>query len=682
VTFLSPWYLLGLLGIGIPLALHLIRREKAVKIVFSTLRFLKQAPKKNLFVQQIQQWLLLLVRVSIVALLAVAFARPFITGAFSERLGISPQSVVILLDVSMSMGYGDYFTRAKTEAVRIVNGLTSGDEAAVITFSDGIEAVKALTTERDELVRFVNTLNAPGYRTTRVLPALGQADAILKRGHPDRTIYLISDFQPQAFEKISGSPEWRLSPGVRFIGIRIADTETTNLAVTQVTLPAQPIRESEPFAVSAWVKNSGTRHQPSARVSLRIDGILIDTRTVALAEKEAAMVTFSALLKRRGIHSGDISVEDGRFPADNAYYFIMELPAPIKLLCVGEASVPRDRRDTDVWFKTALGIPGRAVFDLTAVSPQGFDFARLRDYDGIALAAPGRLDSDQINAVRTYVHEGGGLLMTVDDSTQPAVFNERFKDLSPALIGRKQITSDQDFLAITDIRYTHPIIRAVAGEEPGGFGAARFRGHWEITNLIGTRILGLENGDPLLVERTVGKGRVVLFTAPLDLQWSNFPLQVLYPPLIHETVRYLARGEDEGDLFAVGEPVPLRAEAGETVLVTGPLGTEPAAEAGTNFPFYYRKTLVPGIYTAQAGYLKRTFAVNTDRRESMLRSADPEEIKRAVTRPDDGTRSSEERAQTVQTSRREKAQHLWWWILLAVLLLSLGETILANRTYR
>ena len=59
MSFVSPWYLLGLLGIGIPLAIHLIRRQRAERVVLPTMRFLKRAPKKLVYFQRFQQWLLL-----------------------------------------------------------------------------------------------------------------------------------------------------------------------------------------------------------------------------------------------------------------------------------------------------------------------------------------------------------------------------------------------------------------------------------------------------------------------------------------------------------------------------------------------------------------------------------------------------------------------------------------------
>ena len=126
MSFLSPWFLLGLLGVAIPLAIHLSRRQKAEKVVFSTIRFLKQTPKKMVFFQKIRQWLLLLIRAAIVALLAIAFARPFLSQAISEQAGWSPRSVVILLDTSMSMQYGDAFDKSKRAVLALLESLHGG----------------------------------------------------------------------------------------------------------------------------------------------------------------------------------------------------------------------------------------------------------------------------------------------------------------------------------------------------------------------------------------------------------------------------------------------------------------------------------------------------------------------------------------------------------------------------
>ena len=172
MSFISPWFLFGLLGIGIPLLIHLIRREKAAKLAFSTIRFLKKVPKKMTLFQEFQQWLLLLVRIAIIALLAIAFARPFLTAAFSNLAGIAPRSTIILVDTSMSIGYSDYFDRAKQATLHVLESLHSGDEAAIITFSEGTDSIIELTTNMADLKSFMRNLDSPGYQSTNYFPPL------------------------------------------------------------------------------------------------------------------------------------------------------------------------------------------------------------------------------------------------------------------------------------------------------------------------------------------------------------------------------------------------------------------------------------------------------------------------------------------------------------------------------
>ena len=116
-----------------------------------------------IFLQRIQQWLLLLVRAAIIALLAIAFARPFIPQPVFERTGLSSRSAVILLDTSMSMQYGDSFQQAKTAVFEILGSLQAGDEAALVTFSESTGPVKELTTDHTQLAAFVRNLDPPGF---------------------------------------------------------------------------------------------------------------------------------------------------------------------------------------------------------------------------------------------------------------------------------------------------------------------------------------------------------------------------------------------------------------------------------------------------------------------------------------------------------------------------------------
>ena len=77
MVFLTPLFLLGLLAALIPIAIHLIRKEKPPKLMFSSIRFLKKTSKKLILFQHIQQWLLLLLRSALIALLVFAIGAVF-----------------------------------------------------------------------------------------------------------------------------------------------------------------------------------------------------------------------------------------------------------------------------------------------------------------------------------------------------------------------------------------------------------------------------------------------------------------------------------------------------------------------------------------------------------------------------------------------------------------------------
>ena len=180
MVFLTPLFLLGLLAALIPIAIHLIRREKPPKIMFSTIRFLKKTSKKLVLFQHLQQILLLLLRSAVIALLVMAFARPLINQSVARLLDADPQSAVILLDLSMSMQYEETFEQAKQEAFELLDDMTAGDEVALIGFSDSAQLVRELTTDLDSIRTAIDEIPQAGFGATRFMPNLRLADQMRK----------------------------------------------------------------------------------------------------------------------------------------------------------------------------------------------------------------------------------------------------------------------------------------------------------------------------------------------------------------------------------------------------------------------------------------------------------------------------------------------------------------------
>ena len=191
-----------------------------------------------------------------------------------------------------------------------------------------------------------------------------------------------------------------------------------------------------------------------------------------------------------------------------------------------------------------------------------------------------------------------------------------------------------------------------------------------------------DNGEAALMEREVGKGRVLLFTSSLDTEWNNFPLQVLYVPLMQEILRYLALQAEKKRSYTIGEPVPLIVPAGNALRVTDPQGKETVLTSTAGETVFYRATHVPGFYGTRGGSLQDSFAVNSPRDESDLAFMAPSEIGDVLVQRDTVPPSPGEATASILNAQLERSQRFWWWILLVVVLLGLAETLLANRTYR
>ncbi|MFQ5485558.1 MAG: BatA domain-containing protein, partial [Desulfobacterales bacterium] len=106
LSFLNSLFLWGVASASIPLIIHLIKRNRAVRLPFAAMRFLQIRPNQKVKSQKLRQLLLLLMRITALALLALAFARPYLKGSGAGTLWVEqPRTAVILIDNSLSMTY-------------------------------------------------------------------------------------------------------------------------------------------------------------------------------------------------------------------------------------------------------------------------------------------------------------------------------------------------------------------------------------------------------------------------------------------------------------------------------------------------------------------------------------------------------------------------------------------------
>ena len=240
--------------------IHLIQRERKRVVEFPSLMFLRKIPYQSVRRRRIRDWLLLVMRLAALALIVLAFARPFFRRSeLAAAAQNGAREAVILVDTSYSMEYGDRWQKAKAAAADAIRGLGAGDRASLVLFSSGAEVAVRSAADRGRLESgLASAATGPG--ATRYAPALKLAGSLLgESALPRREIILISDFQRRGWEQTPGRDDVRLPERTTLTPVNVASGETANLSVTPVSLQRTRFENHDRVVVTAGVVNHGPK---------------------------------------------------------------------------------------------------------------------------------------------------------------------------------------------------------------------------------------------------------------------------------------------------------------------------------------------------------------------------------------------------------------------------------------
>lgn len=650
MVFLAPLMLLGLLAALIPVGIHLIRRERPPKVVFGSIRFLKNTPKKLILFQKLQQLLLLLLRAFLLALLVLAFARPLFNQGLARLLEGDPQSAVIVLDATLSMRYAQNFAAARSAALQAIDELGAGDEAALLVLDEQVRVLADFTQDKERLRRAIQGQEQASFGAASLGSALQLADEMLAQAQfENRAVILVSDFQASALSGVDGS--WKLAPGVALNQIDVGAVDSENLSLVDLRVPDQIIAGAPIAPVLARIRSTGTVPAVRARVSLEIDGALIEQKEVEFDSVSERVVEFAVeqeLLSAPGDHSVLVRVEGDTLTADNERYALLAVAEKISVLIVNGESSPNWFDDEAHWLELAASAGPAAMFAVQTTTPQSLTPDMLATSEVVVLLNVGELTSAQSSALRSYIADGGGLFVAPGDRAgEPG----SVASLLPASLTGSPRLAAGDYRLVADFDRRHPLFAQLDAEW-----GSRFDRVWQLQPNANSRVLmQFDDASPALVESA--DGRVLLAAMPMDTEWGDFPLQPLYLPFVHEALSYLAARELPQRSAEVGEPLP--------EIFGGGVAREPGL-----------------LSTSQSAPQPSLLAVNADPTESLLARRAPSSVFDAVINPQNASLAPRAVRTAALMVELENPQRLWWWILGVVLLLLIAETFIANRSAR
>jgi hypothetical protein len=651
VSLLAPMFLAGLLAIGLPLWLHRLSSDNPNKQRFSSLMFLEPGEPRRVLAKKLQYLLLLAFRIGVLALLAFAFAQPAIWRVPQAGDQGGARLHVVVLDGSASMAYGNRWQRARDAANDVLGSLGADDRAQLVLVGRTLEVLGAPSADAAALRQALNTVE-PGSFRVDYGQLMRSLDGLLRTAELPVVLDLVTDVQDSGMPARFGelAPRRPAEIVIHDVAMGPAANWTVD-SFSGSALTGELTASVRSFAPSAATKT----------LTLRQNGRVVTTQTVEVPAGGRAQATFAPLDLASGPNRVEVALTPADdLPADDRRYLALKRPEPRSVLIV--SADPRGRGA--LYTSAALGTLATLSLTPEVKAPKDLGARPLTDYSFVVITDVGLLGGTETAQLKDYVQNGGRVLLAAGPRssglTTVPVTDE-------TLAATAQMGADRN-LSIGDVDRTHPALRGV-----DELRSARFSRFLSVEPAAEDRVLvRLADSTPLLLERPLGAGRVLLFTSSLDREWNDLPVQPVFVPFMAGLANHLLGGagfSSEGDL---GSTLAVRALGLSGGQIFDPRG-EKALGLGAGSDDVLLDQI--GFYEVVGGGTTELVAVNFDPRESDLTPIDAEILDRWRGL---GVRAADQTQRTAPVGTQPVPNSLGPWLVIFLLLLAVMETAVGN----
>jgi Aerotolerance regulator N-terminal/von Willebrand factor type A domain len=614
--FLHPLMLAGLGGAVIPLLLHLLSRARYRDVEWGAMMFLAGVETRQRQSARLSQGLLLLIRMGIVAALAIALARPILQGNF-EGGESGRVTALILLDCSSSMSFDQNgrtrFDLAQRAAEQILAALQPGDRVALIPMGVASEPADAEpTTDLRAVANRIEQLHT-GWGSADLRDSLSRcADILLRSEKSNRDVYVVSDRQALNWQSVDDAfaAEWRkrmasssdagrANVHVRTFIVPVGTTDADNVAVEAVRLADPPAIRGQPVEIEVKIRNYSPAPRSDVPLILRVaDHVLLQT-PVSLPADQAEWFRFEQgsagkklIIPNAGSQILAAEITTAGYVADDRAESSIDVIEPIKVLLIsGDSRAAAFQSETD-FVRWALASHHAAGLkkdpdpcSVTVLAADAWEGNEIDDHQVVLIANVERFSPGQVQALERYVYDGGRVLIAPGSLSRIDDYNTQlYRDGAGILPGELQAPTPADGSEATSVLgydATHSIFQFLRGK-PDPIPSATIGRYFPAVarQTYAWPLAWYASGDPFLIEGSSERGRVILMTTSLDADWTTLPLSNFYLPFLQNAVRYLAANPAQRNLTP-GQPIQLSFPDGDAprrVWLTDPQGHRSAMD--------------------------------------------------------------------------------------------------------
>ncbi len=711
MTFLNPLLLIASIGISLPILAHLFNRYKVKRTDWAAMQFLNRSVRVRSRQLRLRDLLLLILRCLAVLLLVLALSRPATNSTGGIGLpGEERAGVVIALDASYSMAHSSHsmahrdgkttrFERAVERVGVISEHLQLGDPVTLVLL--GGEHRVVLRNVAYEPERFARVL-----QEQQIAPEALDLDSVpkhLKALAEDmdalqKEVYIVTDAQKQDWSRLSAQLQDALKDLGQSATVFMVPVPggNENLAVTGLDLVSGALRKGTVARYRATVRNYGTAPVSDVEVRCRVEGVQIDSKHIPqIASGSSATVSLFVPFYNAGPMRITAEITGNALATDNVRRAVAVVRERVSVLCVDGSTGDAGRLIMAALLARADGAEDEDYVVRTVQWPS-FPTRDLEQVDVIILADVPEITSEQAGQLSRFVRQGNGLVWFAGEQVKASEWNKRSGEgpnaLLPASLG--VAVDARDSLGVgkplDPSMPDHSVCRPLRSLPEDLLSETRFLKRLQVEpNDSSYTVLNLAGSNsPVLLEHSLGRGHVFMFTTSAQTAWNNMAQTPVFPMLMQQIVTYLAGREFERARI-VGDSLSLsyieQPDASDAVFDTpsGQTITVPVRLHRDQYMALLEKSGEAGFYVARVSVQApgMPVAVNVDTRESDVACLTGPELEKRM----EGTgvtlsASEADLSADIETARTGRS--FWRFFMIAGLVCLIIESLLADRILR
>lgn len=734
--FLNPGlFWPGVALLAAPVIIHLINRLRYRRVRFAAMEFLLASQKQNRRRILIEQLLLLLLRIAMIALIVALVARLVTDPSQLSIFQGARSQHVIVLDDSASMldreGEKTAFDIAKDAIRRIVaeGARRPGSQSLSLILMSAPEQVVSGLSERvidepllTEITSRLESLTCTHQYCNPALALEGAQRRLMEQRTSVRQVHVLSDFRKSNWIDNKGAIAVLQGMDKASIGVnlvRCVGQTHENLGLTELGGAVEVAAAGVPVSLSATVRNGGTREAANVSASIFVDGTRLP-RTVdfqSIAAGQSSSRRFDVVFDSPQPHTVRLSLGEDSLDADNHRYLAVDVPKNNPVLIVDGSPAAEQA----AYVADALAADSAVTgFAPDIRTPEELRRVVLDDYHLVYLINIAEMGADTVSLLENFVRGGGGLIWYLGDAVRPSFYNEKLfaeeGGLFPVRLGPSPVEYDAGSAAGALTVSNDPLFELFTKSQVPILDQVFISVAYPIAatnpnqpNMADdVQVLARLHNEPLMLEQSLGAGKI--FTCltsagplmnPQGKNWSNWangPAGFSFVVLQLELAKRLIRKDLAFPQLPTGSPLEItfsqaaflpeieilnpddqviRLQAApKAAAQDGETPTVPLLEATfreTDAPGVYGVTLVGQDQTTD----RRLYALNVPAEEGLLEVVEDQTLMREL-----GPQTSVQirSAASFDWIRSESpGAEIRWFLLVALALVCIGEQFLSAR---